>query len=77
QSHSGWVYAVAFSPDSAILASGSGDRTVRLWDVAGRREIAALRGHEGWVYSVVFSPDGETVASGSVDGTVLLWDTSP
>ena len=58
-------HSVSFSPDGTTLASASSDRTVRLWDVASRQELAALRGHPLDVYSVSFSPDGTTLASGS------------
>ena len=55
------------------MASGSADNTVRLWDLAGTREIARLEGHSGAVSSVAFSPDGSRLASGSDDETVRLW----
>ena len=72
--HEGWVAAVAFSPDGTILATGSHDQTIKLWDAATGRELATLRGHTGNVYTVAFSPDGSLLASGSLDGTVRLWD---
>jgi WD40 repeat protein len=67
------VYSVAFSPDGTILASGSGDHKIKLWDVATGKEQATLKGHTGGVYSVAFSPDGTILASGSLDGTIKLW----
>ena len=60
--------------DGKTLASGSGDKTIKLWDVATGTEIRTLTGHTGGVNSVAFSPDGKILASGSADGTILLWD---
>ncbi|GAB3987767.1 hypothetical protein GCM10029978_107850 [Actinoallomurus acanthiterrae] len=74
--HTGNVDAVAFSPDGKILATGSNDTTVRLWDVAAARTTTTLTGHTGFVYSVAFSPDGKTLATGSTDGTARLWDVA-
>ena len=59
---------MAFSPDGKTLASGSMDKTIKLWDVATGKEQATLKGHTGWVSSVAYSPDGKTLASGSGDG---------
>uniref|UniRef100_UPI002AD327FD nSTAND1 domain-containing NTPase n=1 Tax=Frankia sp. Cas3 TaxID=3073926 RepID=UPI002AD327FD len=74
------VTSVAFSPDSHVLATGSNDRGVRLWDVSspGQPHLIGvpLTGHTGIVTSVAFSPDGRTLASGSNDNSVRLWDVS-
>ena len=76
--HTFTVWSVAFSPDGLTLASGSQDKTIRLWNVATGELIATLTGHTGPVKSVAFSPDGVVLASGSKDSTVRLWDlTSP
>ena len=47
-----------------LFFSGSGDNTVRLWDVASQQEVAVLRGHTGTVYSVAFDGSGRFLASG-------------
>lgn len=83
--HTNWVRSVAFSPDGTMLATGSEDRTVRLWNLADRtapRLLAQpLTQHTDAVWSVAFSPDNHTLATGSLDGTIRLWDlterTSP
>jgi hypothetical protein len=58
------------------LASGSSDKTVKLWDAARSKLLTTLQGHTGVVYSVVWSLDGKTLASGSRDQTVMLWDAA-
>ncbi|MCH7799304.1 MAG: protein kinase [Planctomycetes bacterium] len=75
--HTAYVLSVAFSPDGARLATGSGDNTVKLWDAATGEEIMTLRGHTAGVTSVAFSPDGARLATGSDDNTVKLWDGTP
>ena len=72
--HSGSVYDLSFSPDGFRLASGSGDKTVRLWDGATGLPIATLEGHSNAVTSLSFSLDGSRFASGSDDSTVRLWE---
>ena len=56
------------------LASGSIDKTIRLWDVGTGTQIRALKGHTKPVRSVSFSPDGKILTSGSSDKTIRLWD---
>jgi WD40 repeat protein len=82
--HSATIYSLAFSPDGKLLASGSSDKTVRLWDVAAAKEKAVLP-ETIWVRALVFSPDGKTLASatGGLDGekrllpgNITLWDTA-
>ena len=72
--HTRPVWSIAFSPDSALLASGSFDRTVRLWSVDTGELLDVFIGHKSDTFTVAFSPDGQTLASGGWDGTVRLWD---
>ena len=65
-----------FSPNGQMLAFRSAFHDIRLWDVAGWAELAALIGHESTVTDLSFSPDGRLLASGSYDGTARLWDVA-
>jgi WD40 repeat protein len=72
--HTRGIRSVAFSLDGKLLASGSEENTIRIWDVASGLERRRLDGHKGVVSSIAFSPDGKTLASGSYDETIKLWD---
>ena len=72
--HGSPVRSVAFSPDGKTLASASSDKTIKLWNLQARKEIATLTGHSSQVWSVAFSPDGKTLASASLDQTIKLWN---
>lgn len=71
--HSDEVSTVAVSRDGKTIASGSDDKTVKLWQDEGK-EIRTLNGHSDWVYAVAISPDEETLVSGSKDNTVKVWN---
>ncbi len=74
QGHTDLVWSVVFSPEDKMLASGSEDQTVKLWNIQTGECLKTLQGHSHRVCSVAFSPDGETITSGSGDETIKLWD---
>ena len=74
EGHTDLVWSVAFSPNGQTLASGSQDRTIRLWNLNNGNLKRTLTGHRDAVNSIAFSPDGRTLASGSWDGTIRLWN---
>jgi|GEM_PF-2819559 len=74
EGHSYGVYSVSFSPDGKFLASGSGDRTVKIWEVGSWELIKTLEGHSDYVNGLSFSPDGKFLASGSDDKTIKIWE---
>jgi WD40 repeat protein len=86
--HRSSVTSIAFSPDKKIIAAGSDDGTVILWDAMTYLQIGSpLAGHNGWITSIAFSPDGKFLASGSCTeysqsvtecpaGQIILWDVT-
>jgi WD40 repeat protein/uncharacterized caspase-like protein len=74
QGHNGVVNCLAYNPTGTRLASASGDKSVKIWDVTTGRELHTLTGHTGEVFCVAYSPDGTRLASGSADQSVRLWD---
>jgi WD40 repeat protein len=72
--HKGPVWAVAVSPDSTTIATGSWDGTVKLWDSRTGRERNTFKWPIGRVYSLAFAPDGLRLAAGGDVGSVVVWD---
>ena len=64
----------AFSPDFRLIASGSDDKSVKLWDSEAHSEIYTFDNHEGVVNSVQFHPDGTCLASASYDRKIKIFD---
>ncbi|EXL39066.1 hypothetical protein FOCG_18314 [Fusarium oxysporum f. sp. radicis-lycopersici 26381] len=76
EGHTSFINSAVFSNDGTLIASGSRDNTVKIWNVATGAEERTLEGHTGSVSSVVFSNDGRLIASGSHDNTVKIWNVA-
>lgn len=76
QGHRDTLYALAVSPDGAVLATGSYDQQIKLWSTKDGAELRTLRGHNGAIMGLAFRPDGKLLASASADRTVKLWDVA-
>ncbi len=71
--HNDAIYCAATSPDGKLLATGSYDRRILLWDIASEKVILELTGHNGAVYDLDFDPSGQLLATASADQTVKVW----
>ena len=74
--HTDVVVSVAYSPVGNLLATGSADQTVKIWDVSSGQILRTLFGHTGSIQGLSFSPDGSRLASASQDRTVRIWEVS-
>jgi WD40 repeat protein len=72
--NTGPVVSAIFSPDGAMLASGTYGQDILLWDMKSRQIMDRLSGHSNIVRSIDFSRDGSLMASGSQDTTIIIWD---
>ncbi|MBQ2385681.1 MAG: hypothetical protein II300_00175 [Bacteroidales bacterium] len=70
------VLSVAFSPDGTKIISGSGDKTIKIWDANTGQCLKTFKGHSGVVTSVAYSPDGTRIISGSEGGSIKIWDAA-
>ena len=72
----GPINCIALSKDGSLIVSGSGDRSVQVWDAKTGEQLRELQGHTRCVHSVAFSPDGNQIVSGSWDQSVRVWDAN-
>eukprot|EP00088_Acartia_fossae_P069084 TRINITY_DN8923_c0_g2_i6.p1 TRINITY_DN8923_c0_g2~~TRINITY_DN8923_c0_g2_i6.p1 ORF type:complete len:501 (-),score=73.96 TRINITY_DN8923_c0_g2_i6:38-1513(-) len=68
------VISSLFSPDGRFLASGSGDKTVRFWDLTTETPLHECKGHTNWVLAIAWSPDCQNLVSGDKSGNIICWD---
>jgi WD40 repeat protein len=73
--HTSEVKNACFSGDGSRLATGSADKTVRLWDVATRMQRASLQNETG-VFEVEFIPESDLILTSDFEGTISLWNTT-
>jgi WD40 repeat protein/serine/threonine protein kinase len=71
--HDFGINTISFSPDDSLIASGSTDSTVRLWDSTTGEELAVLQAAAP-IQTLAFSADGSKLYTGDRDGTILIWD---
>ena len=76
EGHSGRILSVAFHLTAPLLATGSEDGTVKLWDTDSQQCVGTLVGHTNIVRSVAFHPTAPVLISGSTDKTLKVWDTT-
>eukprot|EP00828_Plagiopyla_frontata_P018995 TRINITY_DN2428_c0_g1_i6.p1 TRINITY_DN2428_c0_g1~~TRINITY_DN2428_c0_g1_i6.p1 ORF type:complete len:426 (+),score=42.35 TRINITY_DN2428_c0_g1_i6:150-1427(+) len=74
EAHQKPVKSIGFSPNGQIVASGSEDNTIILWNIESYQQVKILDSHKNWVWQIAFSNDGKLMASGSTDQTIKLWD---
>ena len=72
--HLGFIKSIAISPDGKYIVSGSGDKTIKIWDFKTGMCLNTLEGNEDSIDTVAISPDGKYIVSGSEDKTIKIWD---
>lgn len=72
--HTNWIAGVAMHPHGTMLATGSGDQTIRLWDFAQTRSARTMTGHTDGIWDVDFHDTGVLLASAGLDKTARVWD---
>jgi WD40 repeat protein len=71
--HQAAVMSVAITPHDRRIISGSGDKTIKIWDMENGQELQTLKGHTSGITQVLVTPDGSRIISGSEDWTIMIW----
>jgi WD40 repeat protein len=74
--HTDRVYAIALSPDEQIIASGSADKTIKLWHLNTGELLGTFTGHSNIVTALAFTSSGDMLVSASLDKTIKIWQRS-
>ena len=74
EGHTASIYCVRVTNDNQYIISGSGDNTIRIWDLKDKRQEWVLQGHTGAVLGLAVTRDNRFLVSASVDFTVRIWD---
>jgi WD40 repeat protein len=74
EGHIGQIKALVFSYDGQLIATGSDDLTVKLWNAITGKCLITFKGHTRTIKSICFSPNSKILSSCSEDGTIRLWD---
>eukprot|EP01126_Amoeba_proteus_P063731 TRINITY_DN8813_c0_g1_i1.p1 TRINITY_DN8813_c0_g1~~TRINITY_DN8813_c0_g1_i1.p1 ORF type:complete len:226 (+),score=24.85 TRINITY_DN8813_c0_g1_i1:159-836(+) len=72
--HEARILSTAFSPDGKLLATGSRDKTIKIWDTETGKKVNLFHGHISNVFGLCWSPDGKYLVSASRDYTVRIWN---
>ena len=74
EGHQGAVHTIRFSPDGSRIATGSADKTARIWDARTGAQLTTLTGHDDRIRWLEFSGDGSKLVTADLGGTVTVWN---
>jgi WD40 repeat protein/tRNA A-37 threonylcarbamoyl transferase component Bud32 len=72
--HTSWVRSVVIHPEGKLFASGSGDKTIKIWNLETGELLRTIAAHSAWVRAIATSPNGQILASCSNDKTIKFWE---